>query len=258
MAEPEELRFGGGQPALGIFVAEASPALAEALAASFDFLAIDLEHGALDLGEVQRVLAAAQDRAAIWVRVPTVASERIAPVIDAGADGIIAPSVESAVEAAELVSRLTYPPHGQRGLGIRRAGDYGRAKQFWTTPQARVGAVVQIETVPGVERAAEIAGVNGLGGILVGCSDLSMSLGRPGDIGAAELAEAVREVEGKAQEGGVAFGLAGGGAAPAQLLELASGDVDFFLYSLDIRVYAEAADTVANEARRAQSPSGDA
>jgi 4-hydroxy-2-oxoheptanedioate aldolase len=205
---------------------------------------------------MQRLLVSAQHRAAMWVRVPSVSSERLAPVIDAGADAVIAPSIESGAEAAELVARLVYPPLGRRGLGTRRVGDYGRAKQFWTTPEARVGAVVQIETARGVEQAAEIAAVEGLGGILVGCSDLSMSLGSPGEIGAPKLAEAVTEVEAKTRERGLAFGLAGGGAAPADLLGLTSARVDFFVYSVDIRVYAEAADAVAAEARRALSASG--
>jgi 4-hydroxy-2-oxoheptanedioate aldolase len=254
VSEPERstLRLGAGQPpALGIFVAEASPALAESLSSSFDFLVVDLEHGALDLGEVQRLLTAAQSAGAVWARVPSVVSDRLAPVLDAGIDGIIAPSVESAEQAAELAARLRYPPAGRRGLGLRRAGSYGRTKQFWNTPEAEVGCVVQIETARGVAEVASIVGTDGVDGVLVGCSDLSMSLGSPGVLDSVELAEAVAAVESATRSAGLAFGIAGGGADPADLLALASAPLDFFLYSVDTRVYAEAVDAVAQRARSA-------
>jgi 4-hydroxy-2-oxoheptanedioate aldolase len=255
-ADRRGLRLGGASPALGIFVAEASPSLAESLASSFDFLVVDLEHGALDLGEVQRLLAAAQSSAATWARIPSVASERLPALLDAGIDGIVAPSVESAEQAAELVARLRYPPAGRRGLGLRRAGGYGRAKRFWDTPAAQVGCVVQIETERGVGEVASILRTEGVDGVLVGCSDLSMSLGRPGALDSEELAGAVAAVEAATRSAGLAFGIAGGGADPADLLALTSGAVDFFLYSVDTRVYADALDQVAERARGALDAAG--
>jgi 4-hydroxy-2-oxoheptanedioate aldolase len=257
-ADPARLRLGGRTPALGIFVAESSPSLAESLASVFDFLVIDLEHGALDLGEVQRLIVAAQSSAAIWARVPTVASERLPALLDAGIDGIIAPSIESAEEASELAARLRYPPAGRRGLGLRRSGNYGRTKRFWETAEATVGCVIQIETGLGVEEASAIVATPGLDGVLVGCSDLSMSLGSPGRLDSEELAKAVATVEAATGSAGLAFGIAGGGADPADLLALASGPVGFFLYSVDTRVYAEAVDGLAGRARGALDALGPA
>jgi 4-hydroxy-2-oxoheptanedioate aldolase len=251
VAPPEGsgLPQGGAAPGLGIFVAEASPTLAESLASSFDFLVVDLEHGALDLGEVQRLLVAAQSSAPVWARVPSVASERLPALLDAGMDAIVAPAVESAAQASELVARLRYPPAGRRGLGLRRAGGYGRVARFWDTPGANVGCVVQIETAEGVEQAQAIAATEGVDGVLVGCSDLSMSLGSPGELDSEELNRAVATAERAARDAAVAFGIAGGGPDPAALLALARGAVDFFLYSVDTRVYAEAVDAVAARAR---------
>jgi hypothetical protein len=80
-----------------------------------------------------------------------------------------------------------------------------------------------------------------------------MSLGRPGETSAPELGEAVKEVETRTREAGLAFGIAGGGVPAPDLLSLAAGDVDFFVYSLDLRIYAESADRVAGEARHALS-----
>jgi 4-hydroxy-2-oxoheptanedioate aldolase len=250
--------LGGASRALGIFVAEASPSLAESLASSFDFLVVDLEHGALDLGEVQRLLTAAQSSAATWARVPSVTSERLPALLDAGIDGIVAPSVESAEQAAELVARMRYPPVGRRGLGLRRAGGYGRAKRFWETPASHVSCVVQVETERGVAEVGPIVRTAGVDGVLVGCSDLSMSLGSPGALDSEELAGAVAAVEGATRSAGLAFGIAGGGADPAGLLALTSGPVDFFLYSVDTRVYAEAVDQVAERARGALDAGGSA
>jgi 4-hydroxy-2-oxoheptanedioate aldolase len=220
---------------IGTVLSLPGAALAELAGAALDFAWIDLEHGALGLADVQTMavgLAAAG--CAAHVRLPASHTERLAAVIDAGVDGVVAPRVESADEARALVEQLRYPPRGRRGFGPRRAGSYGRS-----APESRVPCTVQIESAAGVAAARRIAAVDGVDAIVVGCSDLSLELGVPQDLAAGELRAAVDEVA--AAAAGVRFGLAASGD-PTKLAELAAGRADLVVYSADARLYSAAVD----------------
>ena len=211
-------------------------ALAELAGAALDFAWIDLEHGALGLGDMQAMavgLAAAG--CAAHVRLPTSRAECLAAVLDAGVDGVVAPRVESAEEARDLVCRLRYPPAGRRGYGPRRTGRYGR-----TAPDGRVGCTVQIESPAGVDAAAEIAAVDGVDALVVGCGDLSLELDVPHDLAAASLRNAVSAVAAAAASAGTRFGVAASGD-PAGFAALAAG-ADLVVYSTDTRLYSAAVD----------------
>lgn len=227
---------------IGTVISFGDPALAELAATPLDFVWLDLEHGALTVRDVQPLTIAAQAAgASVLVRVPAIGSESIQPSLDCGVDGIVAPKIESANEAAALVHRLRFPPHGSRGFGPRRAGGYGRAADFARSEAARVECVVQVESPAGVEAAHEIAVVPGVDAVVVGCADLSLALGAPGDLGSADLAAACDGVASAAANGGIAWGLAAGGDV-ADVAQLARRGPDLLLYSADVRLYAAAVD----------------
>jgi 2-keto-3-deoxy-L-rhamnonate aldolase RhmA len=217
-------------------------ALAELAGAALDFAWIDLEHGALGLGEVQAMavgLAAAG--CAAHVRLASGDVDYLPAVVDAGIDGVVAPRVESADQARRLVDRLRYPPVGSRGFGPRRAGRFGRTAGFWSAPESRVTCTVQIESRAGVAAAAEIASVDGVDAMVVGCSDLSLELDVPQDLGASALRTAVTVVRDAAAAAGVRFGLAASGD-PAGIAALAAGRADLIVYAADSRIYSAAVD----------------
>jgi 2-keto-3-deoxy-L-rhamnonate aldolase RhmA len=227
---------------IGTVLSLPGAALAELAGTAFDFAWIDLEHGALGLSDVQSMavgLAAAGCEA--HVRLPKAGSERLAAVIDAGVDGVVAPRVESAAEASSLVDALRYPPRGRRGFGPRRAGRYGRAAAFWSSPESCVRLAVQIESPAGVEAAAAIAAVDGVDAVVVGCSDLSLELDVPQDLTARPLRAAVAAVARAAAAAQVRFGLAASGD-PGAVAALAAGRADLVVYSADARLYSAAVD----------------
>jgi 4-hydroxy-2-oxoheptanedioate aldolase len=225
-------------PLIGTVLTLPDPVLAELLGAPFDLVWIDLEHAALTVAAVPTLavaLRAAGCRAE--VRVPSWHSEALPPVLDAGVDGVVAPSVESAADAAAFVRRLRYPPDGTRGFGPRRAGGYGREQV------AAPRCTVQVESAAGIAAAGAIAAVQGVDAIVVGCADLALSAGAPA------LDEAVSRVREAARAHGLAFGIAG---APAErLAELARGGADLVVHSVDVRLYAAAADGAARAAGEA-------
>jgi 2-keto-3-deoxy-L-rhamnonate aldolase RhmA len=235
---------------IGAVISLPDPLLAELIGESMDLAWIDLEHGALSVRDAQLLVLALQARGcAALVRVPSARSERVPALLDGGADGIVAPRVEHAGDAAALVERLRYPPAGQRGFGPRRAGDYGRTPAFWAAPGARVECMVQIESPAGVEAADAIAAVDGVDALVVGTADLALALGVAGDPDAAALRDAVRRVALAARRRGCAFGVAG----PRGVLDAAP---EIVVGGVDVRLYAEAIDGEAMRLRAAWEGTG--
>jgi 2-keto-3-deoxy-L-rhamnonate aldolase RhmA len=227
---------------IGTVLSLPGAALAELAGTALDFAWIDLEHGALGLGDVQAMavgLAAAG--CAAHVRLPSSTAEQLAAIADVGIDGVVAPRVESADEARDLVHRLHYPPAGRRGFGPRRAGRYGRTAAFWSADENRVACTVQSESRAGVAAAAEIASVAGVDALVVGCSDLALDLDVPQDLGADVLQAAVASVADAAAAAAVRFGLAASGDA-SRIAALAAGRADLLVYSADCRMYSGAID----------------
>lgn len=230
---------------IGTFATLPDPSAAELLAGAFDVVAIDLEHSALTVRDAQAMTIAVQGAGA-WAlaRVPSSASDLIAPLLDAGVDGIVAPMMESADQARDLVERLTFPPAGTRGYGPRRAGRYGRRSGYWAAPESRAACMVQIESPTGVQKAAEIAAVDGVDCLLIGTSDLSMALGTPHQLTEPAVRAAIAAVSDAAAARGVACALAAGGD-PGVVSEVIDERCDLVMYSVDVRLYAAAADSAA-------------
>lgn len=238
-------RLRAGERLVGTVLALPGAPVAELAAAPFDLVWIDLEHGALDVAQMQELTLAAQAAGtAALVRVPRWDWDRLPAALDAGVDGIVVPCVERAEQGESVVARLRHPPRGRRGFGPRRAGSYGRA------PAAEPACLLQVESPAGVAAAAELAGVPGVDGLVVGSSDLSVALGAPQDLAFPPLREAVAAVREAARDAGVAFGLAGGGTAAA-LAHLAGPNARLLVHSTDIRFFAHAMDGAAADLRAA-------
>jgi 2-keto-3-deoxy-L-rhamnonate aldolase RhmA len=183
---------------------------------------------------------------AAHVRLPSTSANLIPAVLDAGVDGVVAPRLESPEQAADLVAALRYPPAGRRGFGPRRAGRYGRTPMFWAATESRVTCTVQIESRAGVAAAAEIAAVDGVDALVVGCSDLSLDLEVPQDLRAGVLRAAVAEVASAARTGGRRFGVAASGH-PRDIQALVDTPPDLIVYSADTRIYSAAMDVAVRE-----------
>lgn len=225
---------------VGTVLSLADVALAELTGSALDFAWIDLEHGALGVRDAQALaIALAAAGCAAHARVPSADSELIGPLLDAGVDGIVAPRVEDAETARRLTRRLAYPPAGRRGFGPRRAGGYGRTPAFWASDG--VTCTAQIESPAGVESAREIAEVEGIDALVVGCADLSLALDAPSELGDPALRDAVAEVAAACEATGTAFGLAAGGDADG-IAALAGGRAEIVVYSADVRLYSGAVD----------------
>jgi 2-dehydro-3-deoxyglucarate aldolase len=180
---------------VGTMVTLGAPEVAEIMAdAGFDWLFLDAEHSALDTLELQRLLQGAGLTPGV-VRVATSAEVPIKKALDIGAAGIIAPMVNSAEQAAQVVRWAKYAPLGTRGVGIGRAHGYGaKFQEYVQQANEQVAVIVQAEHIDAVNNMETIAQVAGVDAVLVGPYDLSASLGRLGEVRHPEVVAAIEHV----------------------------------------------------------------
>jgi len=188
MAELRERLAEGA--ALGvIWLSLGAPALAELAAqAGADALVLDLQHGLWDRAGLEAAVGLAAPRCPVLVRVAENSARAIGEALDAGAEGVLVPLVETPEEAAAAVAAARYPPEGRRsGGGVRPlAAGFG---PYVAHARARTLVGVMIETRAGVADAAGIAAVPGLDLVFLGTGDLMLShADEPDPAGATEAA----------------------------------------------------------------------
>jgi len=184
------------KPALGILVTASSVQVMQVLArAGFDWLLVDMEHGVIDLTTAHGMIAATQGTpAAPIARVAANVSWLAKPLLDAGAQGIVFPMVNSRAEAA--VRAVKYPP-----LGDRHWGPF-YAPPLWDLPMPRymqvandeILTIVMIEHPDAIQNIEEIVSVPGVDLAVIGIFDLATALGVPGQLGHPDVA-AIEQAE---------------------------------------------------------------
>jgi 2-keto-3-deoxy-L-rhamnonate aldolase RhmA len=186
-------RLARREPLVGIVISLPSPEMAEILAAAgFDWLFIDMEHGLLDFEAVQQLVQAVAGACPCIVRVPNNEPILIAKALDTGAGGVIVPHVNSAAEARAAVQAARYPPTGARSIGAARAQGYGaRLADAIAHDNEQMLVVAQVEHIDAVRAIDEIVRVPGVDAIFVGPFDLSASMGKPGEIAAPDVQQAI-------------------------------------------------------------------
>ena len=176
----------------------------------FDWLLLDLEHGALDEGALPGLMMAIEGSgSAPIVRVVSNHRDPIKRALDLGAAGVMVPYVSSAAEARDAVAATRYPPQGCRGVaGATFSTRFGLAtEEYHAETNAKVLTIVQIETQTGVRNAAEIAAVEGVDVLFVGPLDLSFNLGCPKQFDHPDEVEAIEQVVVACREHGKAAGI---------------------------------------------------
>lgn len=148
--------------------------------AGYDGVIIDLQHGEVGLEQGCAMLRAIpRGGMEAYVRVGSLETGPITRLLDSGATGIIAPTVETSDQAAALVRSVKYPPLGSRSLGPTRPALYSGGS-YTEAGNASVKAIVQIETVKGMENADAILDVDGVDAVYIGPADLAVSHGLTG------------------------------------------------------------------------------
>lgn len=205
-------RIRRGDLLIGVFSDLASPLAAELCGrAGFDWIVLDLEHGAATEGDLLALLyAVGSTPMAPFVRAQSAERLRVGRPLDLGAAGIMLPQLRTLAEVREAVSYLRYPPVGQRGVALRtrgaELGALGHA-DLARVVNERVVGVVQIENGALVDGAGEIASLDEVDVLFVGPADLSHGLGIPGQFGDQRYIDALGAVATAARGHGKAAGI---------------------------------------------------
>ncbi len=204
-------RLKQGDLLIGTFMTLPSPEIAEIIAeVGFDWLFVDMEHTTLDVKDVQRILQAVEGKCACIVRVPNKDEAWLKKVLDAGADGVIVPHVNTADEVRSIVRTCLYPPEGSRSVGLSRAQKYGlRFDEYVQKANRNIAIIPQVEHIEGVQNIEEIVKVPGISAIFIGPYDLSGSLGKLGETKDPEVQKCIAKIKDVCSEAGLPVGIFG-------------------------------------------------
>jgi 2-keto-3-deoxy-L-rhamnonate aldolase RhmA len=161
---------------LGVFwLALGNVTLVEtAVAAGAEAIVIDMQHGLFDRATLEAAIGCVPSDVPCLVRTADDTPVSIGTALDAGAEGVIVPLVESGRQAAAAASAAHFPPKGIRsGGGIRPLRDFGA---YLTAAPEAIAVGVMIETKKGVANAAAIAAAKNVDFVFIGTGDLALSL----------------------------------------------------------------------------------
>ena len=186
-----------GAPVFGVSVMIPSPQLVEMLGAfGFDWVLLDCEHGTLTLESVELMAMAAEASGMTAIARPaTRSADHILQVLDRGVMGVQVPHVNTAADAREVVQAVKYHPLGRRGLAAgTRAASYdahGTMADYVRAANEATLIAIQLEEREAIDNLEELLQVPGVDVFFVGPSDLSQSMGYPGNPRAAPVADAI-------------------------------------------------------------------
>lgn len=207
---PLKQKLAAGGRLLGCWVCSGSSVITELLSlAGFDYLLIDQEHGVGDnFSLVHQLQAMTHNPAASIVRVPVNDQSAIKRVLDAGAEGIMIPNVNTAEEARAAIAACRYPSAGIRGAGWggARVAKFGLMENFPRFADENLVIVLQIETVEAVHNIDAILAVDGYDVVFIGPTDLSGSVGYLGDSHHPDVQALIDTAERKILAAGKAMG----------------------------------------------------
>src|SRR5690242_461005 len=191
----EKLR--AGEPVFGVSVMIPSPQIVEMIgAAGFDWVLLDCEHGTLTLESVELMAMAAEACGITAIARPMTRSpEHILQVLDRGVMGVQVPHVNTAADARQVIAAVKYHPLGQRGLaaGTRAAvyDSHGTLADYVKAANEETLIAIQLEEQAAIDNIDALLKVDGIDVFFIGPSDLSQSMGHPGNPKAPRVAEAI-------------------------------------------------------------------
>lgn len=203
-------RLRSGDALSGFFCVIPSAVATQAVAAAgADVAVIDQEHGPIGSESLHTMVAStAGTKCSPWVRVSRCDDAFVKTALDAGAEGIMFPLINSADDAAECVSLTSYPPTGRRGWGPFVAHSRWGVDLFDYLGSRGGESVcaILIETRSAIDNIHEICEVEGIDCMTIAPFDLSTDLGVSGQLDAPVLKEAISHAERVILEAGIPLG----------------------------------------------------
>lgn len=212
-----------GEPTIGVWLSIPAPTIAEIMShVGYDFMIIDNEHGQMTLESSTDMMRGAMvGHTTTMIRVPGQDPDYMKRVLDAGAEALMIPMVETAEQARAIVAACRYPPRGVRGYAAPavRGSSYGKIEDYIDRAHEQLFITVQVETLKGTENAGEIAAVEGVDMVFIGPGDLSGAAGHLAQSNHTEVLALIRQVERDVKAAGKPLGtIPRAGVSPAQVI----------------------------------------
>lgn len=234
-------RIAAGEPVVNAWLSSDSRYAAECFSyAGYDCVTVDLQHGMFGMdGAIGLLQAIAAGPAMPMVRCTANTATEIGKLLDAGAYGVICPSIDDGDACAAFVAACHYPPVGRRSFGPSRGLLYG-GPDYLSAADATIMTWAMVESATALDNLDDIAATEGLDGIYVGPNDLALSLGEKPS---GEFSPAVKSALKRVAEVAHGHETAAGAfcAGSAQALELLDYGYDLVTPGNDISLLREAA-----------------
>jgi 4-hydroxy-2-oxoheptanedioate aldolase len=239
------------QPQIGCWMCFGETIGAELMTTgNFDWLLVDGEHGPNDIRSItDQVRVVDQSNSHAVVRVPIGEDWVLKQVLDAGAQSVLVPMVDTGSQAEAIVRACRYAPEGVRGMGGygARVTQFGAIPDYGTTANAQICVLVQAETRTAIENLDDILAVDGVDGVFIGPADLSADMGFPENPNAPEVQAVIADAITR---------IAAAGKAPGIItlsLDQAKTYLDlgatFVAVGIDTVILANAARTLSKDAK---------
>lgn len=198
------------RPAIGTWIAIPDVYAVEMIAGlGFDWLLVDMEHIPISKESLRAILMAVKGSDSVpVVRVASATLENFQSALDLGAQGVMAPMINSVEDAKNAVRYCRYPPLGRRGFGPVRASGYTRrADEYRNEANEETLLFAQIETPEAVENAAAILRTPGIDGLYIGNADLANFINHDAKAGSANVQRVVDDLIKMATSASIPIGL---------------------------------------------------
>ena len=212
-SNPVKALWKAGKPAFGTWVTLCPhPRIIKIFSAcGFDFVIIEMEHTDFNMQTVANLVMLAREAGLVpIVRPPgTIKPHDLTRPLDAGAQGLMLPTIETADQIREIIQATKYYPMGARPMNLKGPHtDYypGKPGEIIAHLNENTLTVVMIETCQGIDNLDDICKVEGVDAIMVGPDDLSQDLGVPGEMSHPKLIEAIDRIFSIAKANNVAYG----------------------------------------------------
>lgn len=199
-----------GKPTIGSWMQIPSSTVAEIMGqAGYDWIAVDLEHAGFSIETLPDIFRALElGGSCPFARVAQCHPKDIKQALDAGAQGLILPMIESKEQLKQAIKWAHYPPQGVRGVGYSRANSFGKDFHSYVHKNSRdIMIVAQIEHISGVHNLDGILSVDELDAIIVGPYDLSGSMDLTARFDHPDFLQVMDTIFHKARKHGLPMGL---------------------------------------------------
>jgi 2-dehydro-3-deoxyglucarate aldolase len=199
-------KFANREKTFGGWVSFREPSIAEIFTkVGFDFLCIDMEHTTISIDDANRIITSVQSEGGICIpRQVSHNNDYMKPLLEAGADGIMMPMVNSKEEVNAILNNFKFPPHGRRSFGINRAHGYGADFEKYISTWNDCGLfTIQIESIQAVNNIEEIVKIPEIDAVMIGPYDISGSLDVPGQTNHPKVRDAAQKVISACRSAGI-------------------------------------------------------